>query len=151
MKHKVIASELTNKYLIDNSFPDWKSWDNLLNEIGAEVTCPVSLKQIKDYQIKCKPDFNLKRKDFQNIVDTIPYMFIDKLLVCPCSTIFGGQYFSKLNISRPIRHYECTSVVVLEKIDDLIAHLKPSIAALIFDKKNQSVSSYVLLLVNKLY
>ena len=52
MKHKVIASELTNKYLIDNSFPDWKSWDNLLNEIGAEVTCTESLKQIKDYKNK---------------------------------------------------------------------------------------------------
>ena len=44
MRHKVIASELTNKYLIDNSFPDWKSWDNLLNKIGAEVTCTESLK-----------------------------------------------------------------------------------------------------------
>ena len=76
MKHKVIASELTDKYLIDNSFPGWKSWDNLLNEIGAEVIRHVSLKKIKDYQIKCKPDFNLKKEDFQNIVDT-PYMFID--------------------------------------------------------------------------
>ena len=70
-------------------------------------------------------------------------MFIDKLLVCSCSTIFGGQYFSKLNISRPIRHYKCTPVAVFETIDDLIAHLKPSIAALTFDQKRINLFHHI--------
>lgn len=150
MIHKVIASELTKKYLIDNLFSDWKSLDNLLNEIGAEVTCTESLKQLNDYQRKCKLDFNLKREDFQNIVDTIPYMFIDKLLMCPCSAIFREQYFSKLNISGSFRHYECTSVAVFETIDDLIAHLKPSYTALNFDENINRFHHIFFLLVNNL-
>ena len=44
MKHKVIASELTNKFLIDNIFPDWKLWNDLLNEISIENMSEKSLK-----------------------------------------------------------------------------------------------------------
>ena len=88
MKHKVIASELTNKFLINNIFPDWKSWDDLLNEISIEKMSEKSLKHIQYYQGKCKYSFNLRKEDFRNIDDTIPYMLIDKLLVCPCSSIF---------------------------------------------------------------
>ena len=125
MKHKIIVSELTNKFLINNIFPDWKSWDNLLNETSIEKISEESLKQIQDYQRKCKYSFNLRKEDFRNIVDTIPYILIDKLLVCPCLSIFRGQYFTNLNISRPIRHYECNSIIFFKTIDDIIAHLKP--------------------------
>ena len=44
MKHKVIASELTNKFLVNNICLDWKSWDDLLNEISTEKMSEKSLK-----------------------------------------------------------------------------------------------------------
>ena len=50
MKHKIIVSELTNKFLINNIFSGWKSWDNLLNETSIEKISEESLKQIQDYQ-----------------------------------------------------------------------------------------------------
>ena len=83
MKHNVIASELTNNFLINHIFPDWKSWDDLHNEISTEKMSEESLKQIQYYQRKCKYSFNLRKEDFQNIVDTTPYVLIDKLLVGP--------------------------------------------------------------------
>ena len=47
------------------------------------------------------------------MVKSIPYMFIDKYLVCPCSLKFKNHFFHLLQIFPPISHFKYNSDMVL--------------------------------------
>ena len=92
-KNKCIASELTISFLIDNKnpkvFPDWECWPGFMVHLSAD--------DIKLYQLEFKDlkdhKFDLTRINFKDIIKSIPYMLIDKYLVCPCSFIFKDYFF----------------------------------------------------------
>jgi len=122
-KNKCIASELTIYFLIenkkDNVFPDWHCWQDLKDDISFD-----GFEQEFD-SLKNKK-FDLTRKHFKEIVKSIPYMFIEKYLVCPCSLKFKDHFFHLLEIVPPISPFKCNCDAVFDNIDDLLRHLKPS-------------------------
>ena len=61
-----------------------------------------------------------KKKNNKEIVKSIPYMFTDKCLICPCSFKFKDHFFHCLqNSSSNISNCD----TVFNSIDDLLRHL----------------------------
>ena len=102
-----------------NFFSDWECWNGLNDDISFDEY------EGEFIELKYK-QFDLTRENFKEIVKSIPYMFIEKYLVCPCSFKFKDHFFHLLGIVPPISPFKCNCDTVFNNKNDLLRHLKPS-------------------------